>query len=122
VVAETQFLYLTTTGRRTGLPREIEIWHALLDGRYYLISELRERADWVRNILAEPRVRFRVGRDGESIVGRARVVRDADEPALATAVAALFDARYGWSDGLIVELTAAETGPVGRHDQERRPS
>ncbi len=121
-MAETQFLYLTTTGRRTGLPREIEIWYGLLDGRYYLISELRERADWVRNILAKPRVRFRVGRDGELIVGRARVVRDGDEPALATAVAALFDARYGWSNGLIVELTPAEPGPVEPADQEWRPS
>ena len=27
------------------------------------------------------------------------------EPALAAAVKALFDAKYGWSDGLVVELT-----------------
>lgn len=25
-VEEAEFLYLTTTGRRSGLPREIEIW------------------------------------------------------------------------------------------------
>ena len=102
--AELPCLYLTTTGRRTGLPREIEIWFAVHDGRYYLISELRERADWVRNILAEPRVRFQVGRDGAPIPGRARVVHAADERELASAVVALFDAQYGWSDGLIVEL------------------
>ncbi len=103
-MAESQFLYLTTTGRRTGLPREIEIWFAAHEGRHYLISELRERADWVRNILADPRVRFRIGREGESISGRARLVRAEDEPALASAVGSLFHARYGWSDGLIVEL------------------
>jgi hypothetical protein len=28
-----QFLYLTTTGRKTGLPREIEIWFVELDSR-----------------------------------------------------------------------------------------
>ena len=28
-----QYLYLTTTGRRTGLPREIEIWFAAEPGR-----------------------------------------------------------------------------------------
>ena len=106
-MAETEFLYLTTTGRRTGLPREIEIWYVPLDGRYYLISELRERADWVRNCLAEPRVRFRIGRDGERVLGRARVVRDESEPALASSVKAAFDASFGWSDGLIVELTPA---------------
>lgn len=107
-MAETDFLYLTTTGRRTGLPREIEIWYAELDGRYYLISELRERADWVRNSVAEPRVRFRIGRDGDVVEGRARMVGDAAEPALASAVKAVFDATYGWSDGLIIELTPAD--------------
>ncbi len=53
-----ELLYLTRTGRRTGLPREIEIWFVELDGRYYLVSELRERAHWVRNAAAEPRVRL----------------------------------------------------------------
>jgi hypothetical protein len=56
-----QFLYLTTIGRRSSLPREIEIWYAGLDGRYYLISELRERAQWVQNLLVEPRVGIRLG-------------------------------------------------------------
>ena len=107
-MGESEFLYLTTTGRRTGLPREIEIWFVVLDGRYYLISELRERADWVRNSVVEPRVRVRLGRDGETTPGRARVVRDEAEPALASAVKARFDAQYGWSNGLIIELTPDE--------------
>jgi hypothetical protein len=33
------------------------------------------------------------------------VVRDDDEPELTSAVKELFDAKYGWSDGLVVELT-----------------
>ena len=33
---EPEFLYLTTTGRRSGQPREIEIWFTSRDGRYYL--------------------------------------------------------------------------------------
>ena len=103
--AEPQLLYLTTTGRATGLPREIEIWFTALDGRYYLISELRERAQWVRNIVHDPCVRFRVGADGETMDGRARVVRADAEPALAAAVKARSDAKYGWSDGLLVEVT-----------------
>ena len=37
----------------------------------------------------------------------ARVVHDDREPELATTVKALFDAKYSWSDGLIIELTAA---------------
>ena len=54
--AQSPFLYLTTTGRRTGLPREIEIWFTSRRGRYYLVAEQGERANWVRNIRAEPRV------------------------------------------------------------------
>lgn len=109
-MAEREFLYLTTTGRRTGLPREIEIWYVELDGRYYLISELRERADWVRNSLAEPRVQLQIGRHGAALAGRARVVHDDAEPVLAAAVKGVFDATYGWSDGLIVELTPGALG------------
>ena len=50
-------------------------------------------------------MRFRIRRDGEPMLGLARVVRDESEPALASSVKAAFDASYGWSDGLIVELT-----------------
>jgi hypothetical protein len=35
----------------------------------------------------------------------ARVVHSDREPQLAAAVKALFDTKYGWSDGLIAELT-----------------
>jgi deazaflavin-dependent oxidoreductase (nitroreductase family) len=97
------FLYLTTTGRRTGFPREIEIWFTERDGRFYLIAEHRERANWVRNIRAESRVQVRVG--DRRFAGTARVVEDEQEPDLARAVKALSHAKYGWSDGLIVEIT-----------------
>jgi hypothetical protein len=35
------------------------------------------------------------------------VVHNDREPRLAATVEALFDAKYGWSDGLIVELSPA---------------
>jgi len=56
------FLYLTTTGWKSGKPHEIEIWFTELDGRYYLISETGKQAHWVQNLRREPRVTFRVGR------------------------------------------------------------
>jgi hypothetical protein len=37
----------------------------------------------------------------------ARVVRNDREPLVAATVKALFDAKYGWSDGLIEGLTPA---------------
>ena len=98
------YLYLTTTGRITGQPREIEIWFTEHGGRFYLVAE-RESANWVRNIQSQPQVRFRVGEAEHNAV--ARVVRNEREPQLAAEVKALFDAKYGWSDGLVVELTPA---------------
>jgi len=113
--AVTPYLYLTTTGRRTGLPREIEIWFTEREGRFYLIAEHRERTNWVRNILANPRVKVRVG--GRRFEGSARVVDDIREPELAQAVKRLSDAKYSWSDGTIVEITADPSAP---HHAENR--
>lgn len=96
------FLYLTTTGRVSGQPREIEIWFTEHGGHFYLIAEHRDRAKWVRNIQTEPRVKVRIG--DSRFDAAARVVRDHDEPELTSAVKALFDAKYGWSEGLVVEL------------------
>jgi deazaflavin-dependent oxidoreductase (nitroreductase family) len=66
------FLYLTTIGRRTGRPHRIEIWFAAHDGRLYLLSGGRERADWVRNLRAHPRVTVELG--NETHVGMAHVL------------------------------------------------
>jgi deazaflavin-dependent oxidoreductase (nitroreductase family) len=98
------YLYLTTTGRITGQPREIEIWFAEHSGRFYLVAE-RENNNWVRNIQAQPQVKFRIS-DGE-LNAAARLVHNDREPQLVATVKALFDAKYGWSDGLVVELTPA---------------
>jgi deazaflavin-dependent oxidoreductase (nitroreductase family) len=98
------YLYLTTTGRVTAQAREIEIWFTEHGGRFYLVAE-RASANWVRNIHSMPQVKVRVG-DAE-FNAIARVLHNDREPELAAAVKALFDAKYGWSDGLIVELTPA---------------
>ena len=64
-----------------------------------------ESANWVRDIQSQPQVKVRVG-DAE-FNAFARVVNNDREPQLAATVKALFVAKYGWSDGLIVELTPA---------------
>jgi hypothetical protein len=100
------FLYLTTTGWRTGRPHRIEIWYLELDGRYYLISELREQAHWVQNLQREASAVAELGEEPFAV--RGRVVLAEQEPELSRRVSAAFDDRYGWSDGLIVELERAE--------------
>lgn len=99
---EPDCLYLVTTGRRTGQPREIEIWFTRRGGRYYLVAEHGEHADWVQNIQADPRVKFRVGRTTRR--GRARIVREGVEPKLCAHVRRLSERKYGWGDGLVVEV------------------
>ena len=117
---EAELLYLTTTGRLTGVPREIEIWFTRRAGRAYLVAETGERAQWVRNLQADPRVRWRVG--SRRHIGRARVVNRVREAALAASVRSRFEAKYGWSDGLLVELRprtrrgpAVDTGAASSH-------
>ncbi|MBC7870152.1 MAG: nitroreductase family deazaflavin-dependent oxidoreductase [Chitinophagaceae bacterium] len=98
----TQYLYLTTTGWKTGKLHEIEIWFVAYEERYYLVAEHREQAHWVKNIMRNPQIRLRV--ETQSYPGVGRIVDVAAEPELALAVSALMDAKYHWSDGLIVEL------------------
>jgi deazaflavin-dependent oxidoreductase (nitroreductase family) len=54
------FCYLTTRGRVSGKPHEIEIWFALVGNTLYLLSGGGDGSDWVRNIQAEPAVTVRV--------------------------------------------------------------
>ena len=59
---DVDFCYLTTTGRVSGKPHEIEIWFATTDGQtLYLLSGGGDRADWVRNLRHTPKVIVRVG-------------------------------------------------------------
>ncbi len=75
---EAEFLYLTTTGRRSGQPREIEIWFTRHEGRYYLIAEHGDKANWVQNLRANPQVHIRVA--GSSMEATARVMDAKAEP------------------------------------------
>jgi deazaflavin-dependent oxidoreductase (nitroreductase family) len=54
------FCYLTTRGRVTGDPHEIEIWFALDGATLYMLSGGGEQSDWVRNLQAEAGVTVRV--------------------------------------------------------------
>lgn len=82
-IANEAFCYLTTRGRTTGDAHEIEIWFAARGATIYMLSGGGERSDWVKNILAEPDVRVRIG--AQEFGGRARLVDDPSEEAWARA-------------------------------------
>jgi len=102
------FLYLTTRGWKTGRSHQIEIWFVKLDGHFYLISEKRLRSHWVQNLKRDPSVSFRVG--DKEFRGKARTVEAKGEGSLKRRVEALFQTKYGWSEGLMVQLTPDDLG------------
>jgi len=102
-LATTPFLYLTTTGRVSGQPRDIEIWFVRDGQALYVLASNRERAQWVRNIVADGNVRVRLL--GHETAATARVLdrsRDADEWRTAQQLSA---EKYGWGDGLPVRIS-----------------
>jgi deazaflavin-dependent oxidoreductase (nitroreductase family) len=96
------YLYLTTIGRITGQPREIEIWFVESKGRFYILAEQFHDAQWVKNIERNPRVRVRLG--ARQFEATARVLDgERDRPTWLTAQR-LAREKYGWGDGLPVEI------------------
>ena len=95
-----QCCYLTTTGRVTGRPHEKEIWFAFppnpASATLYLMAGGRERSDWVKNLLQNPRVAVRFAES--TLTGTARIIApQTDEDALTRR---LLCAKYqGWRDG-----------------------
>jgi len=102
-VADKQVLYLTTVGRRTGLPREIEIWFVVWCERLYLFAETGEAAGWVKNIRYNPKVTVRIGE--WQIGATARVLDRHTDRKLWDQVAEIANRKYGWGDGLPAEIT-----------------
>ncbi len=102
-----EFLYLTTTGWKSGTAHEIEIWFAAYEGCYYLCAEHSEKTHWVQNIRHNPAVSFWV--NGQTYRGQGSIVDPSAEPEKSQALIALFDQKYNWSDGLFAELCPDET-------------
>jgi deazaflavin-dependent oxidoreductase (nitroreductase family) len=76
-LAGEDYCYLTTIGRISGEPREIEIWFGLDRTTLYMLSGGRDRSDWVKNLMREPRVSVRIA--DRTFQGNARVVSDPEE-------------------------------------------
>ena len=80
-LADESYCYLTTTGRVTGKPHEIEIWFGLNDNTLYLLSGSKDQSDWVRNLLKDPSVTVRIAKTTYNAT--ARLVTDEKEEMMA---------------------------------------
>jgi len=97
-----EYLYLTTIGRITGQPREVEIWFVESKGKLYILAEQFHNAQWVKNIERNPRVRVRLG--ARRFEATARVLESKVDRPTWLAVQRLAREKYGWGDGLPVEI------------------
>ena len=80
-LADEDFCYLTTVGRVSGRPHEIEIWFAMENQTLYILSGGRDRSDWVKNLRRNPEVTVRLA--GKHFESRARLVESEEEDELA---------------------------------------
>jgi len=101
-LADEPYVYVTTTGRKTGLPRRIEIWFVVSKGCIYILAEHGLRAKWVMNVMADARVEVKLGE--LSFAATARVLDEAADAEPWKTAQDLARLKYGWGDGLPVEI------------------
>jgi deazaflavin-dependent oxidoreductase (nitroreductase family) len=100
--------YLTTPGRASGEPHEIEIWFGVEGEHIYMLAGGGEEADWVKNIRKSPEVTMRIG--GVTFRGAGRVVDAGEEDARARRLLA---AKYErWREGKLLSSWARIALPV----------
>ena len=75
-LADEEYCYLTTIGRVSGRPHEIEIWFVVRGSSIYLLSGSHS-SDWLKNLRKEPAVTVRIA--GQVFSGTARLVTDGEE-------------------------------------------
>ena len=81
-LAAGQVIDITTTGRRTGEPRRIEIVYHVIDGRLFISGSPRpgRTRAWIHNLESDPRLTFHLkGAVRADLPATARVITDPDE-------------------------------------------
>jgi deazaflavin-dependent oxidoreductase (nitroreductase family) len=81
-LAESGVIDITTTGRRSGEPRRIEIVYHAIDGRIYISGMPRadRKRSWLANLEADPHFTFHLkGAVKADLPGMARVITDETE-------------------------------------------
>jgi len=103
------YCYLTTTGRVTGKPHEIEIWFGLNNNTLYLMSGGMDKSDWVKNLLKNPAVIVRIAK--HNFKATARLVKDEQEEKMARYL--LAEKYQEWQDGKTLSEWARTALVVG---------
>lgn len=102
-----EYCYLTTKGRVSKRPHEIEIWFGAQNNTLYLLSG-SETSDWVKNLRRDPAVSVRIAK--HTFTGTARVVQDQEEER--TARYLLAEKYQEWEEGRTLSQWARTALPV----------
>ena len=113
-VADEKYIYLTTKGRKTGNPHTVELWFAVAGNKIYLSHE-GAFTDYMKNILKDNRVEFKIGKT--QLKGNARIVKGGE--AFELGKHALYLKYYGkatedtindwFSESTIIEISMINT-------------
>jgi deazaflavin-dependent oxidoreductase (nitroreductase family) len=107
-LAREDYCYVTTTGRVSGKPHEIEIWFGMRGNTIYLLAGGGDKSDWVKNMRANPQVKVRIAK--KHFMGQARFALEVEEEKQARRVLA---AKYqSWRKGRKLSEWAREALPV----------
>ena len=87
------FALLETTGRHSGRPRHTPVGNGLASDTFWLVAAHGEQADYVRNLLADPRVRVKIA--GRWRTGTAVILPDDDIVARSRTLPYQWDAAIG---------------------------
>ena len=108
-LAKEEYCYLTTCGRKTGNPHEIEIWFGVVENTIYLLSGGGDESDWVKNLRATPEATIRIGKYMFPVT--ARFVSDTTEEAI---IRPLMATKYNeWQEGQVLSEWASNALVVG---------
>jgi deazaflavin-dependent oxidoreductase (nitroreductase family) len=75
-VARTRTTTVTHYGRATGKPYQVKIWFTV-DGDHINLQTMDMRRQWIRNVLANPKISLRIG--DEVLEGEATKVSDPNQ-------------------------------------------
>ena len=106
-LAREEYCYLTTSGRISGRPHEIEIWFGIQNSTLYLLSG-SPSSDWVKNLRKNPAVSVRIA--DHTFPGKARPVQDQVEDSTARFLVA--EKYQEWEEGKTLSEWARSALPI----------